>query len=176
MQLIMMEIKNDHFFLRPFTEEDLDFLYSLYSDQLVMKKIPPRGEIRSLEQTKNSLQNFLIHWQQHQFGMFVVHSKIDSCPIGYIGLRILPPRKETELGDIFSKKSWGKGVASECIKLVIDWASSLNKFSELVAVTHPENTPSHKVLKKNRFVRDPNRDGIYHQMHHIFFTKQISEQ
>src|SRR5262245_26478511 len=82
--------------LRPLAAQDQEFLYSLYNNAEVMQHIS--SGVRSRATTSAHLQNFVHHWREHGFGMFLITEKSTSQPVGYSGLRYLENSSEIELG------------------------------------------------------------------------------
>ncbi len=48
----------------------------------------------------------------------------------------------------------GNGYATEAVSLIVDYLFLNQDIIRIQAETHPENTPAHKVLEKNRFTRE----------------------
>jgi RimJ/RimL family protein N-acetyltransferase len=58
--------------------------------------------------------------------------------------------KKADLGYWIGEQYWGRGIASECLKLVIDYAFSAELgMKQLCAYVFPENEASIRVLEKN---------------------------
>jgi ribosomal-protein-alanine N-acetyltransferase len=58
--------------------------------------------------------------------------------------------KKADLGYWIGEQYWGRGIASECLKLVIDYAFSAELgLKHLYAYVFPENKASIRVLEKN---------------------------
>jgi [ribosomal protein S5]-alanine N-acetyltransferase len=58
--------------------------------------------------------------------------------------------KKADLGYWIGEQYWGKGIATECLKLIIDYAFSAELgLKQLCAYVFPENKASIRVLEKN---------------------------
>ena len=56
-----------------------------------------------------------------------------------------------ELGYLVDENQWNKGIATKTVKLLEAYAKKEFKIKKLIAITHPKNIASQKVLKKNGF-------------------------
>jgi ribosomal-protein-alanine N-acetyltransferase len=65
--------------LRPFKENDLEELASLYASPLVMKYVAP---VRDLAQTRDRLHKHLKDREDHEFGLFAAVEKASGLLIG----------------------------------------------------------------------------------------------
>ncbi|MGH9997101.1 MAG: GNAT family N-acetyltransferase [Nitrososphaeraceae archaeon] len=58
--------------------------------------------------------------------------------------------KKADLGYWIGEQYWGRGIATECLKLIIDYAFSAElRLKQLCAYVFPENKASIRVLEKN---------------------------
>ena len=72
--------------------------------------------------------------------------------IGIIGLKNIDlTNKKANLGYWIGEKYWGRGIATECIRLIIKYAFSSSDLGlrEVIAYVFPENKASIRVLEKN---------------------------
>ena len=58
-----------------------------------------------------------------------------------------------EIGYRFVPKAWGRGVATEAATRVLDYGFRTLEPDPIVAVIHPDNRASHRVLEKIGLVR-----------------------
>ena len=79
--------------------------------------------------------------------MPIVVLKWDEC--GYNTILYLA----SNIGYWIGKQYQGKGIATECIKLVVNYAFDILKLEEISAYVFPENNPSIRILEKNGFVK-----------------------
>jgi len=66
--------------------------------------------------------------------------------IGVIELRLNPPK--ADLGYIFCEPFWGRGLASEVVSCVVEWAFAQAEIFRVWATCHPDNAASIRVLNK----------------------------
>ena len=72
--------------------------------------------------------------------------------VGSIGLKNIDLiNKKADLGYWIGQEYWGRGIATECVGLIIDYAfdSSDLGLREVIAYVFPENKASIRVLEKN---------------------------
>ena len=74
-------------------------------------------------------------------------------------------KKETQ--DWIDKQYQDKGIATECIKLVVNYAFDMLEFKEISAYVFPDNNPSIRVLEKNGFVKT-SEVNEYHPLSYRF--------
>jgi ribosomal-protein-alanine N-acetyltransferase len=75
--------------------------------------------------------------------------------IGIISLKNIDLiNKKANLGYWIGEEFWGKGVATECVKLVIGYGFTELKLDKVSACVYPENKASIRVLEKNGLSRN----------------------
>lgn len=140
----MPEIETTRLRLRHFTLEDLGDLFRLYSDPEVMKYL----SLRTIEQTQASLQKHIKQWLEYNFGMWAVIDKQSGIMIGRCGLGFLENTPEVELGYVFDKDYWNKGLATEASIATLNYGFREVKLSKIVAIAKPKNIASIRVIQK----------------------------
>jgi RimJ/RimL family protein N-acetyltransferase len=98
----------------------------------------------------------------YQFQYWPIHLLSDNEHVGCCGLR--PYKLEDgvpELGFHLRPKHWGRGLAPEAARAVIDFAFRMVGAKGLSAAHHPQNLASNKVIEKLGF----------RCSHHEFFDK-----
>lgn len=89
--------------------------------------------------SNRSVKIFLIYSNQNPIGV------LELCNIDLIN-------KNCEIRYLIGELNlWGKGLASESIKLASKYAFKILKIKTIYADTHQDNLASQKVLKKNSF-------------------------
>ncbi|MEY4383711.1 MAG: Ribosomal-protein-alanine N-acetyltransferase [Bacteroidota bacterium] len=92
--------------------------------------------------------------------------KPSSCSVGGIGFSGLPNNEGvTEIGYVIDQKFRNKGIATEAVKLLIDWAAQDEGLIKVIAETPQENLGSQHVLQKNGFIQTSEKS--------IFINKEI---
>lgn len=72
--------------------------------------------------------------------------------------------KKADLGYWIGEQYWGRGIGTECLKLIIDYAFSAELgLKQLCAYVFPENKASIRVLEKNGM----NKVGVVNEYHKL---------
>ena len=103
---------------------------------------------------KSSYEYFKLH-KAITFGIEYKNTLESNLSLaGPIGIKEIDyVNKKANIGYWMGKQYQGKGIATECIKLAINYAFDILKLIEISAYVFPENKPSIKVLEKNKFVK-----------------------
>ena len=91
--------------------------------------------------------------------------------VGAISLKNIDlVNKKADLGYWIGEQYWGRGIATECIRLVIHYALSELELEEVSAYVFPENKASIRVLEKNGM----KKKGQVNEYHKISGRYRIS--
>lgn len=152
-------IETKRLLLRRFREGDLDDLYRYLSDPEVVRFEPYRP--MSLEEVRQNLE-----WRVSTEEMIAVELKDTGRLIGnvYLGRREF---QSMELGFVFNKTYWGKGLASESCRAAVQWAFAQG-VHRVFAECDPENEKSWRLLEALGF----SREGWLKQ--NVFFWEDAS--
>ena len=145
-------IKTKNFILRPYTLDDVDNLYEMWSDPEIMKFIPEGLAEREFiamimpyivdSFAKCSFEKF------ENFGFLVTPNGSDEV-IGWCGMIYMFPFPEyIELFVGFKKPYWGCGYAEEIARALIEIGFDKFGIEEITAVVEPEHKASLHILKK----------------------------
>jgi len=108
----------------------------------------PSPKPPSLEKTQRFVMAQINHWKEHGFGWWAVELRNKPGIIGWNGLQYLPETDEIEIGYLLGKAYWGKGLATEGGQPGLVFGFEQLALDEIIAVVHPENIPSQKVIQK----------------------------
>ena len=101
---------------------------------------------------------------------FAIDYKLESFQLlsGTIGIKDIDyVNKKGNIGYWIGKQYQDKGIATECIKLVVNYAFDMLEFKEISAYVFPDNNPSIRVLEKNEFVKT-SKVNEYHPLSYRF--------
>ncbi|MFM8454049.1 MAG: GNAT family N-acetyltransferase [Gammaproteobacteria bacterium] len=141
-----MKIETTNLLIREIRTEDFNSLYSLLSDEEVMR-YSVYGPY-SLEQTKEWISFITDHYTKKPFGMWAVIEKKTDILIGISGLMPLEDDEtEYQVGYRILPKFQGRGYGTEAVLAIRDYAikKDLKKF---IAFIVEENKPSIRVAEK----------------------------
>jgi RimJ/RimL family protein N-acetyltransferase len=133
--------------LRPSDEHDL---VALDSDPEVMRYVGsppgPRGPEETVARARQRIAA-----GHGGGGWWVIEGKDDGVFHGLGLLLPMPDGDEVEVGYRLARRSWGRGIATEATRALVDYALGVARLPRLVAVVYPENAASRRVLEKLGF-------------------------
>lgn len=144
--------------LREFTAESGQLLLELDTDPQVMHYITGGSSTSAEEIETEVLPAFLgYHLRGDGYGFWAAVLRDSDEFIGWFHLRPGPdaPRDEPELGYRLKRSVWGRGLATEGSRALIDYAFNHCGASRVVAETMTVHTASRRVMEKSgmRLVR-----------------------
>lgn len=132
--------------LSPFKPSDWAFFRSLREDRAIMRymaAIAPEKETRRLFAIRLTAPH-----------IFVIRAQGSDTPLGDIGLQISAKyREEADIGYTVIPQAQGKGIASEALRAVCDYAFKQTGVKAINAYVLADNAGSVRVLEKMGFVR-----------------------
>ena len=131
-------------------------VYELITDKDVTRFFPDYYSVDK-ENVLTSLPRRVERWRKYGFGQLGVFEKSGEKLIGYCGLQLLDNTEEVEIYYGLHKSCWGKGLATEAAKSVLRFGFEQIGLPRIVAVTHPENTDSQRVLSRLGMTRGEDR-------------------
>ncbi len=151
-------LETERLLLREWEESDAADLFALYSNENVVLYTPITA-YTSLEQAVTKAANFRDWFRVKQTSItWAVVLKDTGKIIGECSLHSLSPENQrAEVGYAYSPEVWGKGIASESIQKLVDFAFtdfSLFPINRLEANTDPRNIASAKLLEKLGFTKE----------------------
>jgi RimJ/RimL family protein N-acetyltransferase len=137
--------------LRRFLADDLEAFYQLGSRPEIIRYAQSEP-IASRE----AAREFMIaapfrDYATYGYGRFACVWKATGEVIGFSGIKYVPEIGENELGYRFLPEFWGMGLATEAGRASIDFARDDLRLERLVAMVHPENVASARVVTKLGF-------------------------
>ncbi len=144
-------LETSRLILKTHEEKDLAYVAKLRSNLDVMKYIGD-GTTHTEVQVQHFLDITLPYQQKHNLGFCAVFEKSTGNFIGQAGLFHLgydDTQSDIEIAYRLSPSYWNKGYATELVKALIQWGFEHLNVDKLIAVTHPNNTASQKVLTKS---------------------------
>lgn len=113
---------------------------------------------KSIEDSKEVLHTVFMGNE----GVFAIILKEDNSLVGSIGIITDPKRENTRtrmLGYWLKECHWGKGMASEATRTILDYGFNVLGLHLISANCYPHNTRSRLLLERNGFVYE----GILHE-------------
>ena len=138
------ELQTQRLLLRRFTENDIEALYRIYSDEEVNRFLP-WFPLKSREEARAFFEErYASKYAQPQAYAYAICLKKDGYPIGYIKVDM---EEHHDLGYGLRKEFWHQGIVTEAAKAVI--AQVKQDGLPYITATHDVNNPhSGGVMKK----------------------------
>lgn len=163
-QPAQMQITTDRLLLRPMHDDDLDAYIAMESDEDVMRWIG-LGGAQDAHGPRMSFEYMVWLGERNGLAGFAV---IDRESGDFLGRAFLGPLlDEIEIGYCFVKPAWGRGIATEAAKAVVEWGFEALHLPRIVGITYPDNVASQKVLVKCGLVRGDDKEIIERRFHYF---------
>lgn len=147
-------IETPRCFLRRFTSADIDAVIALLSHPEVMRFsiLGPHDR----EQCIAFIDRCLLQYRTKGYGLYAVTVKPSDHPIGYCGFNkhLIDDTPEIEVGYRLHPDFWGKGLATEASRAVLDYGFQTLGFTRLISIIEAENTASIRVAEKNGLIHE----------------------
>ena len=143
-----MILETSRLILRPFREEDIDFVAPLMANTDFMRF---SLGVFAREQTVAFLDK-LIDWVRRGLpSQFAFIHRNDNRLIGYCGFfhQQVDEMDEIEIGYRLNPDYWSRGLATEAARAVRDHGFRDLKLPRVISLIHPDNLPSRRVAEKN---------------------------
>lgn len=149
----------DRLILRDITEADVEMLFQLDSDPEVMRFIGPKPSPDPAGYLER-IQTVYIPWQSHAWhGIRIVIDRVSDEFLGWVFIRPAPDSKiaadlgwtrpdEVEIGYRYRKIAWGRGIATEAARPLVQFALDDPDTTAIVATALARNAGSLRVLEK----------------------------
>ena len=145
-------LETERLILRPPAVADLGPLHEVWADRDVMRYVGAGdAHARDVHESERRLARLLAHQERHGFSLWTVMDRDSGSVLGDCGLIEFAFRgPEIELAYRLGKAHWGKGYATEAASAWTAYGLHELGLGSIVAVTHPANGASERVLDKAR--------------------------
>ena len=109
-----------------------------------------------IEDALNFIKSSYDDFKLHKAITFAIDYKNKSILllVGTIGIKDIDyVNKKADIGYWIGKQYQGKGIATECVRLIVNYAFDELKLKEISAYVFPDNSPSIRVLENNGFIK-----------------------
>ena len=143
----MTVLESERMLLRPMTIDDASDLLKIFADPEAMRFYPSTKDRR---QTEEWIGWNLESYSRHGFGLWRAELKQTGEFAGQCGLvaQDIEGRQEVEIGYLFLRDLWGRGLATEAARTCRDYAMDELGLSRLISLIHPGNLASRRVAEK----------------------------
>ncbi len=147
----MNAIDTDRLELRPFTEDDADFVLRLVNEPSFLRYIGDRG-VHDLESARRYIADGPVaSYALHGHGLMRVVRKADGEALGMCGVLKRDTLPDADLGFSFFPAYWSQGYALESAGAVLRHARDVLGVGRILAITTPDNEPSMRLLDRLGF-------------------------
>ena len=138
-------IETERLLLRHLTLDDLADLYAFYQDDGVRQFIPDAP--RNLAETEEELLAILGDYGRCGFGLWATIDRETGAFIGRCGLIpwTIKGREEVEVAFALTPAFWGRGLATEAARAIIQYGLEHLHLPRLICLMLPENLASIRV-------------------------------
>ena len=137
-------LETERLILRRFTENDIETMYQIYSDEEVNQFLP-WFPLKSIEEARLFFEErYASKYAQPQAYAYAVCLKKDNIPIGYINVSM---EDHHDFGYGLRKEFWQRGIMTEAGKAVI--AQVKKDGLPYITATHDRNNPRSGGVMKN---------------------------
>ena len=159
------QVETPRVLLRPFTEDDLRAFVRIARQEEVLEFLPESDRMTKEEledafswllecYTTNTLESI------RKFTLPVVLKQTGGI-VGWCGLGPLEyDRAKTEVFFVISKEHWGKGLATEAARALLEYAFAALGLDRVMAVADPRNKASLAVIRKLGMRPQGSADGL----------------
>jgi 3-dehydroquinate dehydratase / shikimate dehydrogenase len=144
--------------LRAWKEEDLPPFAAMNADPRVREFFP---NVLTAAQSDDEARCFRLRYQQEGFGLFAAELRTESTFIGFVGMQTMtlqvPFLRQPiiEIGWRLAFQFWGRGLATEGARAVVEHAFDVVHLQQIVAIVVPSNFRSRNVAEKLRMRHIP---------------------
>jgi [ribosomal protein S5]-alanine N-acetyltransferase len=153
------ELRTNRLLLRPFRLEDAENVFAYLNDEEVvyfLTRHPPPNHVREVEKMLTRILQ--TPWQD--FPHFAV--VLDAQVVGEVSLGVEHADRIANLGYGIARQHWGKGLATEAARVVLNYGFHSVDLAKIYARADPRNVGSVRVLEKLGM----QREGLL-RSHHI---------
>ena len=161
--------------LREITMDDTTTIVNLM-DYEIAKNLYQVPNPYRIEDALNFIKSSYDDFKLHKAITFAIDYKNKSILLlaGTIGIKDIDyVNKKADIGYWIGKQYQGKGIATECVKLVVNYAFDELKLEEILAYVFLDNKQSIRVLEKNGFVKTPAEANEYHHISNSYRNSLI---
>jgi ribosomal-protein-alanine N-acetyltransferase len=140
-------IETERIILRQLTMDDMDNLLEIFSDPEAMRYYP---STKNEEETIKWIEWNLKGYQEHGMGLWAAILKESGEFVGQVGLVVqeVDQEKEFEIGYLFLRKFWGRGLATEGAIACKEYGFNTLGVDRLISIIDPNNMPSRRVAER----------------------------
>lgn len=143
-------LKTERLILREFDEADVEPFFRMGSDPAVIRYTgDPGGGLRDFDHALEVMRSRpIVDYEKYGYGRWACVLKSNGAVIGFVGLKFLTDLQEVDLGYRLLPEYWGKGLATEASRAVVDYGFTRLGLKRIIGIVDPENVASVRILEK----------------------------
>ena len=143
-------LETERLLLREFDEGDAVPFYLMGSDPGVLRYLAdPGGGLTGVDHALEVLRSRSIaDYRTYGYGRWACVLKASGEVIGFAGLKYLPDVQEVDIGYRLLPAYWGRGLATEAARAVLDYGRTRLGVGRVIGLVDPANVASVRVLEK----------------------------
>jgi len=143
----MYILETERLKFRQMGNNDVDHLMEIFADPVTMQYYP---STLSRDDAMKWINWNINNYEKHGTGLWICELKEDEDFVGQCGIipQIVDGNQEMEVGYLLVRKYWGKGLATEAAKALIDFGFNNLGLERLIATIYHKNTPSIRVAER----------------------------
>lgn len=160
--------------LRPVTVDDIPHIFRLMGDPKVTKYLG-RHPLDTLEDAVATVEKYITQFEEQRGMVWTIINRDHQTFMGTCLLfGLIKAHYRAEIGYALLPDAWGKGIMSEVLPIVIDFAFTSMHLHSLFGQIDPANDASRHLLEKFGFVQEAYfREDFYHPVKQAFTDTAI---
>jgi len=159
-------LTTERLILRKPSLEDAHAIFESYAQDPEVARYLTWKPADSVEETICFLQGALRSWESRKTYTWMITRKGEDRAIGAVDARV---EIHANIGYVLARPYWNRGIMTEAVRAVVEWAMAQEEIIRVWAVCDVENVASARVLEKvgmqregilRRWILLPNRSDI----------------
>jgi RimJ/RimL family protein N-acetyltransferase len=138
--------------LRPPVMDDAPIIFATWAQDPEVSRYVTWPPHRSVDDSRDFLRYCADGWAKHGPFAWAIDLREGHRLVGTIELR--PQGHRVELGYVLARPYWGRGLMSEAVRVLVDWALDQPDVHRTWAVCDVDNPASARVLEKAGMERE----------------------
>ena len=169
---VLGSVRTARLLLQRITLGDLPDIERMHANAQLMATL---GGLRSAAQSRNFVDAWIAHWNEHGFGLWIARDAETGAFAGRGGVQhtVVGGRAEVEVAYGFMPAFWGRGLATEMAAASVRAGFETIGLADLVCFTLATNRASQHVMQKVgfKFEREVEHAGLPHLLYRLAATQ-----
>jgi len=145
-------LRSDRLLLREPADQDISDIFEIYSNPEVMLYFDDRYAFKDIAEAEQMISDYHSAIRDKNGMRWAIVLKENEKTVGTCGFHAISDyHKRIEIGYDLNRDYWGKGIMSEALSLIIDYAFGNSDVNRIEAFVEPPNKASLALLGKLGF-------------------------